>query len=119
MALSHELGGKRVEVCCRIRDDRMFYDDPPAHVNRPASSGGRPPRHGKRSKCSDPESWRAPDATCSIHDVRYGAVRISAWHGLHPRLSGRGHWAEHVVPPSCGEASSASTSSTCPSRAAE
>ena len=99
VALGHELGAERVEVCCRIRDDRVFYDDPPARANRPASSGGRPPRHGKRSKCSDPESWRAPDATCSINDERYGAVRISTWHGLHPRLSGRGHWADHAVPP--------------------
>ncbi len=99
IALGHELACERVEVLCRIRDDRVFYDDPPPHANRPPSSGGRPPRHGKRMKCSNEASWRAPDATCSIHDERYGTVRSSAWHGLHPRLSGRGHWADHAVPP--------------------
>ncbi len=26
-------------------------------------------------------------------------MRISTWHGLHPRLSGRGRWADHAVPP--------------------
>ncbi|MHB8288431.1 MAG: transposase [Acidimicrobiales bacterium] len=97
-ALGHELSGERVEVLCRIRDDRVFCDDPPPHANRPASSGGRPPWHGKRMKCSNEASWRVPDATCSIHDERYGSVRISAWHGLHPRLSARGHWARHSIP---------------------
>jgi len=99
IALGHELNDKRLEVCCRIRDDRVFYQEPPAKPNRPASSGGRPPRHGKRSKCSDQESWPHPDASASIHDERYGTVTISAWHGLHPRLSGRGHWSEHTTPP--------------------
>lgn len=99
IALGHELNGERVEVCCRIRDDRVFYDDPPAKANRPASSGGRPPRHGTRSKCSDQESWSTPDDSASMHDERYGTVNISAWHHLHPRLSGRGHWAQHATPP--------------------
>ncbi len=99
IALGHELTGERVEVLVRIRDDRVFYTDPPARANRPATSGGRPPRHGKRMKCSDEASWSAPDAKCSIHDDRYGTVRISAWHGLHPRLSGRGHWAGHALLP--------------------
>jgi hypothetical protein len=99
IALGHELAGERVEVLVRIRDDRVFYTDPTARANRPATSGGRPPRHGKRMKCSDEASWRAAEATCVIHDERYGTVRISAWHGLHPRLSGRGHWAESAVLP--------------------
>lgn len=99
IALGYELKGERVEVLVRIRDDRVFYADPPGRTGRPAESAGRPPRHGKRMKCSEAERWRAPDATCSTHDERYGTVRISAWHGLHPRLSGRGHWVEHAVLP--------------------
>ena len=99
IAIGHELLGERVEVLVRIRDDRVFYADPPDRPNRPASSGGRPPRHGTRSKCSDLQSWRAPDARLSTHDPRYGTIRVSAWHNLHPRLSGRGHWSHHTKLP--------------------
>src|SRR5665213_1015140 len=45
IAISHGIGATRAEVCCRIRDDRVFYPDPPARPNRPFESGGRPPRH--------------------------------------------------------------------------
>ena len=99
VALGHDLTGERVEVCCRIRDDRVFYTDPPARAQRPPGTGGRPPRHGKRSKCSDPVSWSSPDASFLGADSRYGTVRVSAWHGLHPRLSGRGHWSGYTTPP--------------------
>ena len=99
IALGRELEDERVEVCCRIRDDRVFYQDPPERANRPASSGGRPPRHGNRSKCSDQASWHPPDASAFIHDKRYGTVSVSAWHRMHPKLSGRGHWSDHATPP--------------------
>jgi hypothetical protein len=99
IALGRELEDERVEVRCRIRDDRIFYQDPPERANRPASSGVRPPRHGNRSKCSDQASWHPPDASAFIHDKRYGTVSVSAWHGMHPKLSGRGHWSDHATPP--------------------
>ena len=99
VAIGHDLEGDRVEVLCRIRDDRVFYADPPPRANRPPGTGGRPPRHGKRSKCSEEASWSSPDVSFVGVDSRYGTVRVSAWHGLHPRLSGRGHWSEHATPP--------------------
>jgi hypothetical protein len=34
IALGHELSGERVEMLCRIRDDRLFYDNPPPRPNR-------------------------------------------------------------------------------------
>jgi len=94
IAIGAELAGQRVEVLCRIRDDRVFHADPAPRANRPDRSGGRPPRHGARSKCNDPDSWPVPDDELVADDPRYGTVRVQAWHNLHPRLHGRGHWSD-------------------------
>jgi DDE superfamily endonuclease len=99
IAIGHGLKDTRVQVLVRIRDDRVFYADAPARPNRPRSTGGRPPRHGRRFKCSDPKTTPKPDAECHTNDSRYGSVRIRVWHNLHPRLSGRGRWAKEKVPP--------------------
>jgi len=99
VAIGHDLRDERVEVVCRIRDDRVFYADPPAGQTRPPGVGGRPQRHGTRSKCSEPTSWGSPDASFVGTDIRYGTLTVSAWHGLHPRLAGRGHWSGHQTPP--------------------
>ena len=93
IGISHDLATERCEVVCRIRDDRVFYTDTPARANRPPETGGRPPRHGRRWKCSDPETWPEPDANLVASDPRYGRLTVTAWHDMHPRLSGHGHWA--------------------------
>src|SRR6185437_6802290 len=54
-ALAHGFGDDPVQILVRIREDRVFYDDPPARPDRPKGTGGRPPRHGRRMKCSDPK----------------------------------------------------------------
>ena len=79
-----------------IRDARVFYTDaaPPA-----AGTVGRPRRHGDRFSLADPNTWPTPDVESTTTDLRYGTVKVSAWHGLHPRLGCRGHWAEHDIPP--------------------
>jgi hypothetical protein len=94
IALSHGLGDTEAQVLVRIRGDRVFYDDPAARPNRPKGTGGRPPRHGRRMKCSEDKTHRRPDAEYRTEDRRYGKVRVRAWHGLHPRLIGRGRWAK-------------------------
>ena len=99
IAIGHDLAGSRAEVLCRIRDDRVLYADPPPHPNRPFGSGGRPPRHGKRMKCSDPKTWPMPHARLTATDRRYGTVNVTAWNQVHPRLAGRGHWTGFEVPP--------------------
>jgi len=95
IAIGHRLADERCECLTRIRDDRVFYADPPPRANRPAGTGGRPPRHGRRHKCSDPKTWARPSASLVSSDPRYGTVKVKAWHGLHPRVIGRGRWAEH------------------------
>jgi hypothetical protein len=99
IAIGHDLAGSRAEVLCRIRDDRVLYADPPVRPNRPFETGGRPPRHGTRMKCSDPKTWPEPDARLVAADRRYGTVTVTAWREVHPKLSGRGHWTEYQVPP--------------------
>ncbi len=99
IAISHELADTRAQVLCRIRDDRVFHHRAPPRPNRPADTGGRPPRHGARHKCSDPATWTEPTEHLVADDPRYGSVTVTAWADLHPRLSGRGHWADLDVLP--------------------
>jgi DDE superfamily endonuclease len=99
IALAEGLAHDRAQILCRIREDRVFYADPPARPNRPASSGGRPPRHGRRMKCSDKRTWPKPSDRLVTSDPRYGTVTVSAWHHMHPRLSGRGRWKDRSAPP--------------------
>lgn len=99
IAIGHELADTRTQILCRIRDDRVFHHPTPPRPNRPASTGGRPPRHGPRHKCSDPTTWTEPTNRLVACDPRYGTVTVTAWADLHPRLSGRGHWIDHDVLP--------------------
>ena len=96
IALTDTLSDVAADIVVRIRDDRVFYTDvtPPA-----AGTVGRPRRHGDRFRLADPNTWPIPDVELRATDLRYGTVKVSAWHGLHPRLGCRGHWAEHDIPP--------------------
>jgi hypothetical protein len=92
IGIAHGLTGVRAQVLVRTRSDRVFHADPRPG---PGPRGrGRPPRHGRRCKLSGPKTMPRPDAELHTDDPRYGAVRVRAWHGLHPRLFGRGRWAE-------------------------
>ncbi|HYO85440.1 MAG TPA: NF041680 family putative transposase [Dermatophilaceae bacterium] len=96
IALTHELVDVHAAIVVRIRDDRVFHTDP-----TPATPGtrGRHRRHGQRVKLNDPTTWPAPDHESVATDDRYGAVTVTAWHGLHPKLGRRGNWAEFEEPP--------------------
>lgn len=96
VALTDGLTGTRASIVVRIRDDRVFYPDP-----APPAPGqvGRPRRHGARLGCADPTSWPHPDDELTATDPRYGTVRVTAWHGLHPKLTRRGRWAHHEALP--------------------
>lgn len=96
IALTHELADVPAGLVVRIRDDRVFYTDPPAP--EPGATG-RPRRHGQRRGCAEPESWPTPDYEQTTTDDRYGTVHVSAWHGLHPKLGCRGHWKNFAAPP--------------------
>jgi hypothetical protein len=95
IALTHGLGDTRAQILVRIRSDRVFYADP---VEPKGGGAGRPRRHGRRFKLSDRRPPR-PDAEHRCHNPRYGAIRVRAWHNLHPRLAARGRWASDNPPP--------------------
>ena len=99
VALGHDLAEERCECLTRIRDDRVFFADPPPRPSRPRGTGGRPPRHGRRFKCSEKKTWARPSASLTATDPRYGTVKVKAWHGLHPRVIGRGRWHDYSGAP--------------------
>lgn len=96
VALAHGLAATRVEVLVRIPSSRVFHSDP-----RPRAPGtrGRPARHGPRFVLADNQTRPTPDAELAGSTRRYGTVRVQAWHDLHPKLHGRGRWADHHEPP--------------------
>ena len=96
IALGGGLADTRAQVLVRIRSDRVFYPDPAPPV---AGTVGRPRRHGDRFALTQPDAWTTPDQQLTTHDPRYGNVTVQAWHGLHPKLAGRGRRAGTDTPP--------------------
>jgi len=92
IGLTHELSDVDAQLLVRIRDDRVFYTDPP----EPApGTRGRPRRHGHRFKCGQPDTWPTPNDQLTIDDdPLYGTVTVTSWSGLHPKLGRRGRWAD-------------------------
>lgn len=95
IALGWELRDTRAQLLTRIRDDRVFHAPAPPRPNRPHSTGGRPPRHGPKMKCSQPDTWPEPSDRHHAADPRYGTVHVTTWANMHPRLNSRGHWIGH------------------------
>lgn len=87
IALTEQLAGAAAQILVRIRDDRVFYADPPPRAD---GTGGRPRRHGARFACADATTWTKPTAELICHDEQYGSVTVRAWSRLHPKLAGRG-----------------------------
>jgi hypothetical protein len=81
--LTQGLGSVPVAILVRLRSDRCFYADPPPAS--PSPQGGRPRRHGAKFDCTSPETWPTPTAEHVAEDEQYGAVRVRAWAGLHPK----------------------------------
>ncbi len=80
--LALDLDGVAVATLVRLRKDRCVYADPdPATVART----GRPPRHGHTFDGACPTTWPVPSADLRTEDPHYGAVRVRAWAGLHPK----------------------------------
>jgi hypothetical protein len=96
IGLTFELSDLKAHLVVRIRDDRVFYDTPSPPV---PGQPGRPRRHGNRYSCTQPDTWPTPDQQLAGHTDQYGHVKITAWHGLHPQLAHRGHWAHYAQTP--------------------
>ena len=91
IAIGAGLADTRAQTLTRISSKRVFHPDP---APRPEKSMGRPRRHGPRFVLAEPGTWPAPDNQLCTRDPRYGNVNVQAWSGLHPKLHGRGRWAD-------------------------
>ena len=80
--LQKRLEGCPAQILVRLRSGRTFYADAQTPDARLV---GRPPRHGAKFSCKDPSTWPEPTAEHSCVTGDYGAVRVRAWSGLHPK----------------------------------
>ena len=80
--LQLELENLRVQILVRLHSDRVFYTDPETLGKRPV---GRPYRHGEKFDLKAPDTWPEPTAEHRGQTEDYGAVRVRAWSGLHPK----------------------------------
>jgi hypothetical protein len=81
-----------LEVCGRLRGDRVMYFPAPP---REPGTNGRPPRHGAPLKLADPATWPDPAVTTFTGTARYGAAEAKAWPQVHQRLFRRAGWEQH------------------------
>ena len=84
-----------VEVAGRLRSDRVMHFPAPPLPARPASTGGRRPRHGHKLELDEPQTWPDPAVTTRTDTTRYGTADAMAWGRLHQRLAHRGGWKDH------------------------
>lgn len=95
--LAHQLADLPVEVCVRMRGDRVLYRDPPANGGV-GPKGGRPQRHGSRFEFRAPDTWSDPLHE-SEHDLdKYGHMRVRCFERLHVKLNRQTVWACHPEP---------------------
>jgi hypothetical protein len=89
------LAGLPVDVTGRLRSDRVMHFPAPPLPARPASTGGRRPRHGHKLAFGDPQTWPEPAAVTRTETSRYGIAVAMAWGRLHQRLAHRDAWGDH------------------------
>ena len=80
--LQLQLESLPAQILVRLHSDRVFYADPDTPEKRPV---GRPCVHGERFDLKEPETWPEPVAEHHSQTEDYGAVRVRAWPGLHPK----------------------------------
>jgi hypothetical protein len=79
--LQQGLAGTDAAILVRLRSGRCCYADA---IPTPGANG-RPRRHGRKFACNDEPTWSPPTAALHVQEEQYGAVRVRAWGGLHPK----------------------------------
>lgn len=80
--LQFSLREAAAQILVRLSSTRAFYFDPEAPEKRPA---GRPLYHGHKFDLKDAGTWPEPTHEHRCQTESYGAVRVRAWSGLHPK----------------------------------
>ncbi|WP_304608885.1 NF041680 family putative transposase [Glycomyces amatae] len=88
--LAWQLRDLPVVIIGRLRSDRVLYGRP-----GPWSGRGRPPKHGRAFRMTDPDTWGVPATATSTETARYGRLEAKAWEHLHSRLTHRAAWISH------------------------
>ena len=83
------------DITGRLRSDRVMHCPAPPLPARPASTGGRRPRHGRKLALDDPATWPEPAVTTRTQTSRYGAAEAMARGRMHQRLWHRRAWEDH------------------------
>lgn len=95
--LAHQLADLPVEVCVRLRGDRVLYQDAPPDGGVGAK-GGRPRRHGERFEFHNPGTWQPPAHDTVRNLDKYGNIRVRCFERLHPKLNRQTIWQHHPEP---------------------
>jgi DDE superfamily endonuclease len=74
--------GVAAQILVRLKPNRTFYFDPVVPEKKPV---GHPYCHGKKFDLKDAETWPEPTHEHLCRTDAYGAVRVRAWSGLHPK----------------------------------
>jgi hypothetical protein len=93
--LAFLLAGLPVELVGRIRCDRVLRLPAPPRL---PGTNGRPPKHGGEFALSNTATWPAPQHATTTQTTRYGTAVATSWDRLHPRLTHRAAWLDHVGP---------------------
>ena len=89
-ALTAAMAGQPVHLLIRLASGSVFYADP---VTWPGKS--QPVKHGMPVTCHNDLGQASPelDETLTLPNTpRYGTVRVSAWHHVHPLIHGDRGW---------------------------
>jgi hypothetical protein len=81
-----------VELVGRVRSDRVMRLPKPQRL---PGTNGRPPKHGREFRFTEPETWPEPAVTTVTDTTNYGKAETQAWDRVHPRLTHRAAWLDH------------------------
>ena len=86
------LDGLPVVVCARLRSNRVFYRPP---APKPPGMPGHPRQHGTPLRCAGQQTWTGPALAGGSRAGRPGAVAVTAWDRMHPKLTKDSAWEHH------------------------
>lgn len=92
--LAFLLANLPVELLGRMRSDRVLFFPPPP---QPAGKRGRKPKHGAEFTFEDPATHPVPSVTTVTDTTHYGRATVRAWDRLHPLLTRRSAWTDHLA----------------------
>lgn len=79
LELAHEVGAAKLDCVVRVRQNMVFYHQPPP---REPGQRGAPRKYGRRMQLNDPASWAAPDWQLSTPLAKGERLEQRGWDGM-------------------------------------